>query len=106
MRQKSKSASEKSAEYSKIDGEGGFLRKRASQEMREIKDPLLLTVVSGADGRTVNLSTLTGHLSSPTGQVSGCFDLILDMQPTPSFAGQQLPVGYYAPGEDPLLFHI
>ena len=26
------------------------------------------------------------------------FDLVLDLQPTPSFAGDRLPIGYYAPG--------
>ncbi len=56
--------------------------------------------VTKADGNPANLSTLIGHLSSATGQMSGCFDLILDLQAIPSFAGQHLPVGYYAPGED------
>ncbi len=28
------------------------------------------------------------------------FDLVLDLQATPSFAGQQLPLGYYTPGDD------
>ncbi len=28
------------------------------------------------------------------------FDLVLDLQPTPSFAGDRLPMGYYAPGAD------
>ncbi len=32
------------------------------------------------------------------------FDLILDLQSTPSFAGDRLPVGYYAPGADPVSF--
>ncbi|OPY92506.1 MAG: ferredoxin [Syntrophaceae bacterium PtaU1.Bin231] len=29
------------------------------------------------------------------------FDLVLDLQPAPSFAGDRLPAGYYAPGADP-----
>ncbi len=29
------------------------------------------------------------------------FDLVLDLQPAPSFSGSRLPVGYYAPGPDP-----
>ena len=59
--------------------------------------------VCGADGTLKNLSTLTGQLSSMTGQATGTFDLILDMQARPSFAGQRLPVGYYAPGKNSLL---
>ena len=59
--------------------------------------------VCGADGTLKNLSILTGQMSSLTGQATETFDLILDMQAQPSYAGQQLPVGYYAPGEDPLL---
>ncbi len=30
--------------------------------------------------------------------LTGGFDLVLDLRPTPSFAGTRLPVGYYAPG--------
>jgi ferredoxin len=29
---------------------------------------------------------------------TGAYDLVLDLQPTPSFAGDRLPIGYYAPG--------
>jgi ferredoxin len=29
------------------------------------------------------------------------FDLVLDLQPTPSFSGDRLPIGYYAPGQNP-----
>ena len=29
------------------------------------------------------------------------FDLVLDLQPVPSFAGGRLPIGYYAPGSSP-----
>jgi ferredoxin len=29
------------------------------------------------------------------------FDLVLDLQPIPSFAGDRLPAGYYAPGQNP-----
>ncbi len=58
--------------------------------------------VRAADGTIRDLSTSTGHLSSATGQSDAGFDLVLDLQPTPSFVGEQLPVGYYAPGEDPL----
>lgn len=56
-----------------------------------------------ADGTMKNVSTLTGHQSSATGRSAAGFDLVLDLQTTPSFVGEQLPVGYYAPGADPLL---
>lgn len=59
--------------------------------------------VKEMDGTGTDQSSLTGLLSSVAGQIAGSFDLILDLQTTPSFAGQQLPVGYYAPGEDPVL---
>ncbi len=29
------------------------------------------------------------------------FDLVLDLQPEPSYTGERLPAGYYAPGRDP-----
>ena len=29
------------------------------------------------------------------------FDLVLDLQPTPSFSGDSLPMGYYVPGQNP-----
>jgi ferredoxin len=42
---------------------------------------------------------------APLPEVSGrepsLFDLILDLQPAPSYAGAGLPAGYYAPGADP-----
>ena len=59
--------------------------------------------VRGADGMTSDLSTLTGQLSSATGRMATGFDLVLDLQGVPSYAYGLLPVGYYAPGEDPLL---
>ena len=66
--------------------------------------------VRGVDGTVKHFSTSTGHLSTLTGQMSsltgrnlGSFDLVLDLQATPSFVGQLLPVGYYAPGDDPHL---
>jgi ferredoxin len=33
------------------------------------------------------------------------FDLVLDLQSIPSFAGDSLPMGYYAPGPDPVKFN-
>lgn len=60
-------------------------------------------MVRTADGTTKKLSSIAGQLSSATGRKNAGFDLVLDLQPVPSFAGEQLPVGYYAPGDDPLL---
>jgi len=37
------------------------------------------------------------YLSSVAGQQFDSFDLILDLQSTPSYNGEQLPLGYYAP---------
>ena len=59
--------------------------------------------VKGMDGTETDQSSLAGLLSSVAGQAAGSFDLVLDLQTTPSFAGQQLPVGYYAPGENTVL---
>ncbi len=59
--------------------------------------------ILAADGTARNLSDLTGQLSSATGRTTAGFDLILDLQGAPSFVGGQLPVGYYAPGDDPRL---
>ena len=60
-------------------------------------------MVRAADGTTKKISSIAGQLSSATGRKIAGFDLVLDLQTVPSFAGEQLPVGYYAPGEDPLL---
>jgi ferredoxin len=56
--------------------------------------------VAVTDGILVNLSTLIGQSSCGTGLKAGYYDLVLDLQPIPSFTGKLLPVGYYAPGED------
>jgi ferredoxin len=57
-------------------------------------------IVAGPDGIPINLSALIGQLSGKTGIESGFYDLVLDLQPIPSFTGKLLPVGYYASGED------
>ncbi len=59
--------------------------------------------VRAADGTIRKLSTQAGHLSFATGQTAEGFDLVLDLQARSSFAKEQLPVGYYAPGDNPLL---
>ncbi|MCL7488533.1 MAG: 4Fe-4S binding protein [Desulfobulbaceae bacterium] len=48
---------------------------------------------ANADGNQTNLASIPGREMD-------FFDLVLDLQPTPSFTGKLLPLGYYAPGED------
>jgi ferredoxin len=52
-----------------------------------------MAMVAGLDGDRLQLSTLFG-------QESDFFDVVLDLQQTPSYSGQLLPVGYCAPGHD------
>jgi ferredoxin len=51
------------------------------------------TANGAVNGEQANLATLLG-------EESVIFDLVLDLQDRFSFAGKQLPVGYYAPGDD------
>jgi len=46
------------------------------------------------------LSSLAGRISGSAGRQRLCFDMVLDMQPYPSYAGEQLPLGYYDVGVD------
>ena len=48
------------------------------------------TIIADLDGHSI-------YLSSVAGQQFESFDLILDLQSTPSYNGKQLPLGYYAP---------
>lgn len=57
------------------------------------------TVTALKNGDKTSLSTLTGKKKD-------LFDLVLDLQETPSYSGDQLPVGYYAPGEDAVLLDV
>jgi Pyruvate/2-oxoacid:ferredoxin oxidoreductase delta subunit len=60
--------------------------------------------VSGAFGGFSAIVTVKGDQKSLTDRFGGDmlhFDLVLDLQPTPSFAGDLLPLGYYAPGQNP-----
>jgi len=50
------------------------------------------TATAAANGNQTNLSLLLGD-------EAGFFDLVLDLQSTPSFTGKLLPIGYYAPGK-------
>ena len=47
-------------------------------------------IIADSEGHSI-------HLSSVAGQQFASFDLILDLQNTPSYNGKQLPLGYYAP---------
>jgi len=47
-------------------------------------------IITDSEGHSI-------HLSSVAGQQFDSFDLILDLQSTPSYHGKQLPLGYYAP---------
>ena len=60
--------------------------------------------VTGAFGGFAALATAKGEqrpLSEWLGDEAAVFDLVLDLQSTPSYAGECLPMGYYAPGTNP-----
>ena len=60
--------------------------------------------ITGAFGGFSAMVTANGDqlpLSRWFGDGASRFDLVLDLQSTPSFAGDRLPMGYYAPGENP-----
>jgi ferredoxin len=60
--------------------------------------------VSGAFGAFAASATQNGDrkpLAEWLGDKNLSLDLVLDLQPEPSYAGQLLPMGYYAPGRDP-----
>ena len=54
------------------------------------------TITAAAGGDQKKLPALFGN-------EVGFFDLVLDLQSTPSYRGKQLPVGYFAPGDDEIL---
>lgn len=56
-------------------------------------DDVSITGAFGGFSATVTVKGDHRHLTEG-------FDLVLDLQPTPSFAGRRLPMGYYAPGPD------
>jgi len=62
--------------------------------------------VSGSFG---GFSAVTANADGQTqpvrlhGDKIDVFDLVLDLQPLPAFAGNRLPMGYYAPGKDKAL---
>lgn len=60
--------------------------------------------ITGAFGGFSAIVTVKGdqrHLTELLDNEAATFDLVLDLQPTPSFAGNRLPMGYYAPGPNP-----
>ena len=60
--------------------------------------------VTGAFGGFSAMVTVEGdqrQLAERLGKETAAFDLVLDLQPSPSYAGSSLPLGYYAPGPDP-----
>jgi ferredoxin len=60
--------------------------------------------VSGAFGAFTAELTVEGDRRPLTGGLDNkavTFDLVLDLQSRPSYAGELLPMGYYAPGRDP-----
>ncbi|MHB8808634.1 MAG: 4Fe-4S binding protein [Desulfobulbaceae bacterium] len=70
-------------------------------------DSLSIKGSFGGFTATVAVNGEQTHLSALLGEESGVFDLVLDLQSPVSFAGQQLPAGYYAPGGDgPLLADV
>ncbi|MHB9097505.1 MAG: 4Fe-4S binding protein [Syntrophales bacterium] len=61
--------------------------------------------ITGAFGGFSVLVTAKGDRHQPLSELVGdeasVFDLVLDLQSTPSYAGDRLPMGYYAPGTNP-----
>jgi ferredoxin len=60
--------------------------------------------VTGAFGGFAAAATVNGNqkpLADWLSEKDLSFDLVLDLQPEPSYAGGVLPMGYYAPGQDP-----
>ena len=64
--------------------------------------------ITGAFGGFSAMVTVKGDpqpLSEWFGDDTSVFDLVLDLQSTTSYAGDGLPMGYYAPGTNPLTLH-
>jgi ferredoxin len=64
--------------------------------------------ITGAFGGFSAMVTAKGDqqpLSEWFGDEASFFDLVLDLQSTPSYAGDGLPMGYYAPGTNPVTLH-
>jgi ferredoxin len=64
--------------------------------------------ITGAFGGFSAIVTAKGDqqpLSEWFGDEASTFDLVLDLQSTPSFVGERLPMGYYAPGTNAINLH-
>jgi ferredoxin len=61
-----------------------------------------ITGAFGGFSATVTLNGDQKQLTEWFGKEAVTFDLVLDFQSTPSFAGDRLPMGYYAPGPNPV----
>jgi ferredoxin len=63
-------------------------------------DTVSITGAFGGFSATVVPRSDQKHLPGGVDDATA-FDLVLDLQPTPSFAGDSLPIGYYAPAGSP-----
>ena len=61
-----------------------------------------ITGAFGGFSVTVTVKGDQKHLTEWFDNEEATFDLVLDLQSTPSFAGDRLPMGYYAPGTNPV----
>ncbi len=60
--------------------------------------------ITGVLGGFSAMATVKGdqkNLTEGVDDQAAVFDLVLDLQPDPSYAGDLLPLGYYAPGPNP-----
>ena len=63
-------------------------------------DAVAIKGAFGGFSVTVTADGAQKLLKELPGRGTAVFDLVLDLQPAPSFAGDLLPTGYYAPGTD------
>jgi ferredoxin len=64
-------------------------------------DGVSVTGAFGSFSATLNIKDGQKPLTKWLGDDAATFDLVLDLQSAPSFAGDSLPIGYYAPGPSP-----
>jgi Pyruvate/2-oxoacid:ferredoxin oxidoreductase delta subunit len=61
-------------------------------------DKVSITGAFGGFSAAITVNGEEKHLMEPLENKAAVFDLVLDLQPVPSFRGSRLPIGYYAPG--------
>jgi ferredoxin len=61
-----------------------------------------ITGAFGSFSAMVDIESGRKSLAECFGDEAATFDLVLDLQPIPSYAGDCLPIGYYAPGSNPV----